>query len=185
MRVVFLDRDGVINEDRPDYVKAWSEFSFIPGSLEALKQLTQRGLRVIVVTNQSIINRNLATRETLEDIFENMKKAVAAYGGRIDAVFYCPHAPENECECRKPEPGLIYRARDAYAIELSETCMIGDSLKDMQCALAAGCGTTILVRTGQGKEAERLCRQKGIEPDYIAENLLEAVAWLLSQSGFS
>jgi D-glycero-D-manno-heptose 1,7-bisphosphate phosphatase len=185
MKVVFLDRDGVINEDRPDYVKRWSEFLFIPGSLEALKQLTARGIRVIVISNQSIINRNLATRVALEEIFENMKTGVAAYGGLIDAVFYCPHVPEDHCDCRKPKPGLLYQARAAYPMDLSDACMIGDSLKDIQCALAAGCGTTILVRTGHGKQAERVCRQEGIKASHIAENLLEAVKWLLSQPGFS
>jgi len=179
MKVIFLDRDGVINQDRDDYVKEWAEFEFIPGSLEAIKELTEHGFRPIVITNQSAINRNMMTRKGLEDIFENMKNAVAAYGGWIEDIFYCPHVPEDGCDCRKPEPGLLYQARDAYGIDLATTYMIGDNLKDMQCARAAGCGKAVLVRTGHGKETERVCNELGMALDYIADNLLDVARWLL------
>jgi D-glycero-D-manno-heptose 1,7-bisphosphate phosphatase len=180
MKAVFLDRDGVINEDRLDYVKGWGEFAFLPGSLDALRLLTQQGYQIIVITNQSIIGRNMVSEPELRHIHNKMVEAVAAHGGKIDAILYCPHSPKDGCACRKPQPGLIYQARDTYALDLSQTCMIGDSLKDIQCARAAGCGKAILVRTGYGRETEQICPEHDIRPDHVAPDLLAAVRWLLS-----
>jgi len=182
LNVVFLDRDGVINQDRVDYVKSWTEFQFIPGSLDALHQLTHAGYRIIVITNQSAINRNMVSEKTLQQIHDNMARAVTAHGGHIEAIFYCPHAPDDGCSCRKPAPGLIHRAQEKYRIDLPKTCMIGDSLRDIECAQKAGCGRTILVRTGYGTESECLCKEKGISPDYVADDLKHAVEWLLEKS---
>ena len=111
MKIVFADRDGVINTDRSDYVKSWSEFEFLPGSLDALKLLTLNDYHVILITNQSVINRKMVTEEELQDIHAKMEDAVIDHGGRIKAVYYCPHVPEDGCSCRKPEPGLIERAK--------------------------------------------------------------------------
>ena len=174
-----MDRDGVINKDRPDYVKKWSEFEFLPGSLDALKLLTLNGYHIILITNQSPINRGKVTAAGLQEIHKKMTGAVVDHGGSIEAIYYCPHIPEDACICRKPEPGLIYRAQADYGLNLSKTCMIGDSLKDIRCARRAGCGRVILVRTGHGKEAERLCRDAGIEADHVADDLMAAVKWLL------
>ena len=174
-----MDRDGVINKDRPDYVKKWSEFEFLPGSLDALKLLTLNGYHIILITNQSAINRRIVTAAGLQEIHKKMTGAVVDHGGSIEAIYYCPHIPEDACICRKPEPGLIYRAQADYGLNLSKTCMIGDSLKDIRCARRAGCGRVILVRTGHGKEAERLCRDAGIEADHVADDLMAAVKWLL------
>jgi D-glycero-D-manno-heptose 1,7-bisphosphate phosphatase len=182
LKIVFMDRDGVINKDRPDYVKNWSEFEFLPGSLDALKLLTLNGYRIILVTNQSVINRGMVTEAGLQSIHEKMTEAVISHGGSIEAIYYCPHAPEDGCHCRKPEPGLIYQAQADYALDLSNTCMIGDSLKDIQCAQRAGCGRVILVRTGHGKETERLCRKGDVKADHVANDLMAAVEWLLSES---
>ena len=182
MKVIFLDRDGVINENRSDYVKRWSEFVFLPRSLEAMKRLALHGYHVFVITNQSVINRKMTTEETLQKMHENMTEAVAACGGHVEAVYYCPHVPEDSCRCRKPEPGLIYRAQADYGLDLSETCMVGDSLKDVVCARRAGCGKVVLVRTGHGREAEGLCQEAGIAPDYVADDLMAAVAWLLGHA---
>jgi D-glycero-D-manno-heptose 1,7-bisphosphate phosphatase len=179
LKFIFLDRDGVINEDRQDYVKRWDEFQFIPGSLEALEQLTVAGYEIIVITNQSVIHRNMVSQEGLQEIHRNMMTTAAKHGGRIEAVFYCPHVPADRCDCRKPAPGLIRQAQEQYGMVLSETCMIGDSFKDMLCAQRAGCGKSILVRTGYGVETESLCREKGLTPDYIADDLKAAVHWLL------
>lgn len=177
-----MDRDGVINKDRPDYVKSWSEFEFLPGSLDALKILTLNGYRIIVVTNQSVINRGMVTEAGLQSIHEKMTGAVTSHGGSIEAIYYCPHAPEDGCDCRKPAPGLIYRAQADYGLDLSDTCMIGDSLKDILCAQSAGCGSVILVRTGHGQETERLCREGDAKADHVANDLKAAVEWLLDQS---
>jgi len=182
LKIIFVDRDGVINRDRLDYVKSWSEFVFLPRSLDALKLLTLRGYSVIVITNQSVINRKLVTEAELEKIHDNMKAAVAARGGNIEAVYYCPHIPEDGCNCRKPEPGLIIQAQADYRHDLSNTCMVGDSLKDIQCARRAGCGKVILVRTGHGQETEGLCREQGTKADHVADDLMAAVEWVLGES---
>ncbi len=172
----------MINKDRSDYVKSWSEFEFLPRSLEALGLLARHGCRVIVITNQSAINRNLVTEAEVQKIHENMTESVAAAGGSIEAVYYCPHAPENGCTCRKPKPGLIHHAQADLEADLSDACVVGDSLKDIQCARLAGCGKAILVRTGHGQEAERLCLDAGIAPDYVADDLMGAVQWLIGES---
>jgi len=180
LKIVFLDRDGVINKDRSTYVKTWSEFEFLPGSLNALRLLTLHQYRIIVMSNQSVINRKMVTEAQLQGIHEKMAKAVAAHGGNIEAVYYCPHLPEDGCGCRKPEPGLVYQAQADYGLELAETCMIGDSLKDIQCGRRAGCGKVLLVRTGYGAHTERLCQEAGISPDHVADDLMAAVKWLLT-----
>jgi D-glycero-D-manno-heptose 1,7-bisphosphate phosphatase len=182
LKTVFLDRDGVINQDRADYVKSWAEFQFIPGSLDALQRLTYAGYRIFVITNQSVINRNMVSEKALQDIHNNMAGAVADQGGHIEAVLYCPHMPEDGCACRKPAPGLMLQAQQRYDINLSRASMIGDSLKDIECARNAGCGTIILVRTGYGAKTENQCKERGITPDHVAEDLWHAVQWLLEKS---
>lgn len=179
LKFIFVDRDGVINEDRADYVKRWAEFQFIAGSLDALQRLTDSGYRIIVITNQSVINRNMVSKKELQEIHSNMAKAIAAHGGHVEAIFFCPHGPDDGCDCRKPAPGLIRQAQAKYDMNLAQTCMIGDSLKDILCARRAGCGKAILVRTGYGTETERQCMKKGVSPDYVADDLNEAVDWLL------
>lgn len=181
MKVVFLDRDGVINKDRLDYVKSWKEFEFIPGSLEAIKQLTENGFAVILITNQSIINRGLVTHEELAKIHSNMTAAIASHGGRVENIYHCPHAPDNGCDCRKPKPGLILQAQKDYNLDLSTIPMIGDSMKDMLTAREAGCGALILVRTGKGEETEKRLEQEGVSVDYVADDLLDAAKWLLEK----
>jgi D-glycero-D-manno-heptose 1,7-bisphosphate phosphatase len=110
-----------------------------------------------------------------------MKMTVEAHGGKIDAVYYCPHVPEDGCHCRKPEPGLILRAQADYGQDLANTCMVGDSLKDIECARRGGCGRVILVRTGHGQETESLCQKQGTRPDHVADDLMAAVEWFLSE----
>ncbi len=178
-KVVFLDRDGVINRDSRDYIKSWSEFEFLPGSLNALQQLTANGFANIVITNQSAINRKLITKEELEYIHRMMKKNVRSRGGRINDIFYCPHTPEDGCDCRKPNPGLIHQAREVYQIDLADSILIGDSARDIECARNAGCGRTVLVRTGYGKQAEEILREKGISANYVADDLYEAAQWII------
>jgi D-glycero-D-manno-heptose 1,7-bisphosphate phosphatase len=178
--VVFLDRDGVINRDSPDYVKSWSEFEFLPGSLEAIKLLTLNGFATIVITNQSVINRKMVSRKVLDHIHIRMKQAVTSQGGQIKDIFFCPHIPEDRCTCRKPNPGLIFKAKNKYRIDISTSVMVGDSAKDIECARNAGCGHAILVKTGNGSQAERILREKQIVPDFIAKDLLEAVGWIIT-----
>ncbi|MDM8552216.1 D-glycero-beta-D-manno-heptose 1,7-bisphosphate 7-phosphatase [Desulfobacterales bacterium HSG2] len=181
-KVVFSDRDGVINRDSPDYIKNWSEFEFLPGSTTAIRHLTSHGFTTIVITNQSMINRKISSEEDLRHIHAMMRKAVISEGGEIRDIFFCPHAPEEGCDCRKPKPGLIYQAQQAYQIDLKNACMIGDSAKDIECGRNAGCGRVVLVRTGNGITAEKRLVEKNIFPDHIAENFYGAVKWVLRQA---
>jgi len=180
--VVFLDRDGVINRDSPGYIKSWSEFEFLPGSLEALKKLTVNGFAVIVITNQSVIHRKMISLKALDHIHDMMKKAVLSSGGDIKDIFFCPHIPEDECDCRKPNTGLILKAEEKHRIDLKASIMVGDSAKDIECARNAGCGTVILVKTGNGALAEKQLKEKMIRPDVIVQDLLEAAHWVISRN---
>jgi len=181
-KVVFLDRDGVINRDSPDYIKSWSEFEFLPGSLEAITLLTLNEFATIIITNQSVINRKMVSRKELDYMHTMMKKAVAFNGGHITDIFFCPHVPEDRCNCRKPSPGLILKAKQKYRINVAASVMIGDSAKDIECARNAGCGHAVLVKTGNGKEAEKILKEKSIFPDVIAKDLLDAVGWILAHN---
>ncbi len=178
-KVVFLDRDGVINQDSPCYIKSWAEFEFLPRSMEALKQLTLNGFVTIIITNQSVINRNMVSIKGLDYIHRMMRKAVQSRGGEIKDIFFCPHTPEDGCDCRKPNPGLIHQAQQAYRIDLEATAMVGDSAKDIECALNAGCGKTILVKTGNGLKAKKILAEKAIYPDHVARDLYDAVDWII------
>jgi D-glycero-D-manno-heptose 1,7-bisphosphate phosphatase len=178
-KVVFLDRDGVINRDSPDYIKSWAEFEFIPGSLEAIKRLTLKGFTIIIITNQSVINRKMVSREGLDYIHTMMITDIESKGGTIKDIFFCPHIPEDGCNCRKPNPGLIYKAQQKYRIDLATAVMVGDSAKDIECARNAGCGHTVLVKTGNGVKAEKILKEKAIYPDYVAQDLLEAVSLIV------
>ena len=177
-KVVFLDRDGVINRDSPDYIKSWEEFEFLPGSIEAIKLLNLNGFTTIIITNQSAINRNMVSKEGLEYIHALMKKAVKSGGGDIKDIFYCPHTPEEGCDCRKPEPGLIYRAQEKYKIDLPTSVMVGDSAKDIECARRAGCGLSILVKSDNIANTEKILSGKKILPDYVALGLYDAAIWI-------
>ncbi len=179
-QTVFLDRDGVINKDSAEYIKHPSEFEFIPKSPEAVALLTQNGFDVIVISNQSMIGRNLASKETLDAVFEKMKTGVEAAGGRITDIFYCPHTPEENCSCRKPKPGLILQAEKKWLIDLTRSFMVGDSAKDIACARAAGCAKTLLVKTGNGPAAYQELIKNQMAPDYYAEDLYDAALWIIN-----
>ena len=178
---VFLDRDGVINHDSPDYIKSWAEFRFIPGSREAIARLTEKGITVIVITNQSAVNRGMVSLETLTQMHDRMCRAVADGGGRIADIFYCPHRPDENCSCRKPRPGLIRAAQRRHGLDLSRAVMVGDSAKDIRSGRAAGCGRSVLVETGNGKHACRELAAAGESPDHVAADLDRAASWILNQ----
>ena len=181
LKTVFLDRDGVINEDSPDYIRCWAEFHFIPGSLDAIARLTRSGCSVIIITNQSVINRRMVALTELESMHRKLCQAVSDGGGRITDIFYCPHRPDEDCDCRKPKPGLIFAARDRYRIDLSSAVMVGDSVKDILVGQAAGCGRTVLVKTGNGMNAIQTLEQTGQSPDHVAADLDRAARWILDQ----
>ncbi|MDD2834384.1 MAG: D-glycero-beta-D-manno-heptose 1,7-bisphosphate 7-phosphatase [Methylotenera sp.] len=150
MKLVILDRDGVINQDSANFIKSPNEWIAIPGSLEAIALLNQYGFRVAVATNQSGVSRGLFDMTTLNSIHEKMHRELAAVGGRIDAVFYCPHSADDDCECRKPKPGMIKEIGKRFSVELSQVYAVGDALRDLQAFASAGC-KPVLVRTGKGE----------------------------------
>ncbi len=177
---IFLDRDGVINIDSPDYIKCEDEFHFIQGSAEAIAIMTRAGFDIIIITNQSAIGRNMITSGVLDTIFNKMKHGVKQAGGTIKDIFYCPHTPDSSCTCRKPAPGLIFQAVEKYGIDLARSCMVGDSAKDILCARNAGCALSLLVRTGNGEKALIELEQMAALPDMTAVNLMEASKWIIS-----
>lgn len=178
--MVFLDRDGTINRDSADYIKSREEFEFLPGSLKAIEELTVNGFTIFVLTNQSALPRKLISLEELERLHAVMCKIVQSSEGKIEDIFYCPHMPDDDCDCRKPAPGLILRAQSKYSIDLADAVMVGDSHRDIECGHNAGCGNTVLVKTGiHEKSAQRLA-EKEIVPDYVAEDLYQAAQWIIS-----
>ncbi len=150
MKLVILDRDGVINHDSDHYIKSPEEWTPIPGSLAAVASLNQNGWRVAVATNQSGLGRGLFDMHALNAMHAKMHKALAAVGGRVDAVFFCPHVPEDLCDCRKPLPGLFIRIAERFGVPMADVPMVGDSHRDLEAGAAAGC-PTLLVRTGKGE----------------------------------
>jgi len=172
-----LDRDGVINANRPDHVKYWAEFEFLPGALGALRRLANLEWPIAVITNQSIIGRGLATRETVEAINARMAAEVQAAGGRIDGVWYCPHAPETGCACRKPAPGLVLAAAEALHLDLAHSFLVGDALSDIQAAHAAGV-YPIMVRTGRGVAQLQSTVPSALGAFTIVDDLQAAVDWI-------
>ena len=160
MKLIILDRDGVINQDSDQYIKSPEEWTPIPGSIEAIARLTQAGFRVVVATNQSGLGQGLFDIETLNAMHGKMHKAVNQLGGRISAVFFCPHTQDAGCSCRKPQPGMLLEIAERYKIALEGIWVIGDSLRDLQAASAAG-ARPVLVLTGKGKKT----RDSGDLPD--------------------
>ena len=150
-KLVILDRDGVINVDSDAFIKSPDEWVAIPGSLEAIARLNQAGYRVAIASNQSGIGRGLFDMAALNAMHEKMNRTAAAVGGRIDAVFFCPHTQEDECECRKPKPGMLQQIVERFEIDPAETPMVGDSLRDLQAGATLGFELH-LVLTGKGRK---------------------------------
>ncbi|MDA4112120.1 MAG: HAD family hydrolase [Thaumarchaeota archaeon] len=139
MRAVFLDRDGVLNKERKDHVKSVRELEIIPGVPEAIAKLSPLDLKIITITNQSVINRGLTTREEVEKIHKKMSQSISAKGGRIDAVYYCPHRPDEDCDCRKPKTGLFRTAALDFDLDLGQSWFVGDKETDAEAANKLGC----------------------------------------------
>ncbi|HMA66259.1 MAG TPA: HAD-IIIA family hydrolase [Desulfosalsimonadaceae bacterium] len=175
---VFLDRDGVINRDSPDYIKSWSEFEFLPGVLDALAELTRREYAIYVISNQSAVGRGLISPAELERIFDGMRRVIASHGGRITDVFSCPHRPDEGCACRKPRPGLIAEACRRHPVDLCRAVMVGDSARDVACARNAGCRYAVRIAP---ETAGPLPQENPLhaEPDFTAPDLARAADWII------
>jgi D-glycero-D-manno-heptose 1,7-bisphosphate phosphatase len=150
MKLVILDRDGVVNHDSDDFIKSPGEWIPIPGSLEAIARLNQAGYRVIVASNQSGIARGLFNVVTLNAIHKKMHESAQLVGAHIDAIFFCPHAADDNCDCRKPKPGMLHEIAKRFNVSLKGVPAVGDSLRDLQAGFVSGC-TPYLVLTGKGK----------------------------------
>jgi D-glycero-D-manno-heptose 1,7-bisphosphate phosphatase len=179
MMAVFLDRDGVICEHRPDYVKSWDEFQFLPGSLEALNELSVFEGPIIVVSNQSCVGRGLVPEDIVRDINSRMVDHIKRSGGRIDDVYFCPHRPEEGCSCRKPATGMLENAAVRYSLDLKNSWMVGDNITDIQMGKSAGCHT-ILVRTGLGETFVKDIYTDGADDPFVYTDLQEAVKAIIN-----
>jgi len=154
MKLVILDRDGVINFDSDAYIKSPAEWKPIPGSIEAIARLNRNGYRVVVATNQSGIGRGLFDMATLNAMNDKMMELVFRQGGRIDALFFCPHTADENCECRKPKTGMFEEIARRFSADLAGVPCVGDSLRDLQAGAAMGC-QPILVLTGKGEKTQK------------------------------
>jgi D-glycero-D-manno-heptose 1,7-bisphosphate phosphatase len=175
MPFLILDRDGVINEDSDEFIKSPEEWVPIPGSIDAIAQLTKEGYRIVVITNQSGVARGLFDLSTLERMHIKMISMVEMAGGKIEAVFFCPHGPEHGCDCRKPKPGLFHAAASHFDFDLAGVPAIGDSYRDLEAAKAVG-ALPILVETGKGLRT--LARHPDLDVP-VFSNLYEAAQHLL------
>jgi D-glycero-D-manno-heptose 1,7-bisphosphate phosphatase len=176
-KLIVLDRDGVINHDSDQFIKSPDEWRPIPGSLEAIARLNHAGFRVVVATNQSGVGRGLLDIATLNAIHERMHKALAQVGGRIDAIFFCPHTADSQCECRKPKPGMLEEIGQRFNVDMTGVPCLGDSPRDLAAAEAVG-AQPMLVLTGKGEKTLR----EGVFPKntVIFPDLAFAVAALLA-----
>ncbi len=153
MKLVIIDRDGVINQDRSDFVKSPDEWIALPGSLEAIARLSRAGWKVVVATNQSGLARGLFDMAALNAMHLKLRRELAAVGGQIDAIFMCPHGPDDNCDCRKPKPGMFVQIGQRYDVDLRGVPAVGDSLRDLQAGAQAGCRPW-LVLTGNGRKTQ-------------------------------
>ncbi len=178
MKLIFLDRDGVINKDLNTYVSRSEDFEFLSGVLEALKRLTVAGYEIVIISNQAGIAKGIYTKNELNRVNDKMVKAIEKAGAKISRVEYCLHADSDNCSCRKPKTGLFKRVLDEKDIDVSRIYFIGDKESDVIAGKNIGC-KTILVLCGKTKEAD--VKHWQTKPDCIKKDLKEAVLWLLSE----
>ncbi len=172
---IFLDRDGVIIENRPNYVRTWDDVAVYSQALAALKVISGSPYKIVVVTNQSAVGRGLVPLTTVVAINDRLADIIAEAGGRVDAMFICPHAPQDGCSCRKPRPGLLLKAAQALSLDLHRSIMIGDAISDLLAGKAAGIPTLALVQTGRGAQQAGLQTAEQARPFSIFAALSEAL----------
>lgn len=180
---VFLDRDGTIN-DEVEYLDCPEGLRLIPGAVQAIRLLNQAGIAAILVTNQAGVGRGYFPETKVREIHAQLTRQLAAYGVHLDAIYYCPHHPDDGCDCRKPKPGMLKRAAEEQGLDLGRSFTVGDKVSDLEAGHRVGC-RTVLVLTGYGTEAREAFKSSDFQPDHIASDLFEAVQWILSQQGCS
>lgn len=184
---IFMDRDGTVCEE-VGYVNHVERLRLIEGSAEAIRKANLAGFQTVLVTNQAGVARGYMSEELVGETHDRLRDLLAEHDARLDGIYYCPHHPDvgpsryrKACECRKPEPGMLLRARDEMGIDLDASYVIGDSIKDVQTAKKVG-ATGILVLTGYGRgQLEYQSAAWSIRPDHVAENLAEAISWILER----
>ncbi|MBU0608371.1 MAG: HAD family hydrolase, partial [Armatimonadetes bacterium] len=180
---VFLDRDGVINEDRDDYVKSWAEYVFYPGALEALRRLRAAGCEVYLVTNQAGVGKGIMPRRALLDILLRLRATVRRHGGMIHGIAFCPHTRQAGCACRKPRPGMLRTLAFKYGLDPTRSVIVGDSCGDIAAGQAVGC-RTILLHTRTAAGVTRHLDTCAHPPDHQCASLLQAVELILQMPPF-
>lgn len=181
MKLIIIDRDGVINEDSDAYIKSPEEWMAVPGSLEAIARLNKAGYTIAVATNQSGLSRGYFDLTTLSSIHRKMDAQLAEVGGNIDAIFYCPHSPDDGCECRKPLPGLLNDISERFQTNLENVLFVGDTISDIQAALAAK-AKPVLVKTGKGQNTVKLLKENGLSKVPVFKNLADVVGDILADA---
>lgn len=185
MKIIFVDRDGVINRD-PDeitdkrYVTKWEEFQFLPGVLDALRQLTQEGYKIVIISNQAGVGKGIYTKERLDEITGKMLEQIEANGGKIHSVQYCIHEANDNCECRKPKTGLFKMAAEGLDIDFTKTYFIGDTKRDIEAGKRIGC-RTVLVLCGKTKNKREIARWKS-KPHLVVKDLAKAVKIIIKKA---
>ena len=177
-RAVFIDRDGTIARDVP-YCSRPEDFELLPDVVEGVKLLNERNFKVVVVTNQSGVARGYFTEETLAKIHDKMRAELARYGARVDAIYYCPHHPDDNCECRKPKPKMLLHAASDLDIDLKQSFIIGDSDMDVEAGNRAGCRSIRIAEASTEGELEK----RMLYTDYVAPNVNDATQWIISKQG--
>ena len=176
---IFLDRDGVVIQNRPDYVRSWRDVEFLPAAVDALARLADTPYPIVFVTNQSAVGRGIISLETAQEINRRLVAELRAQGCRVDGVFMCPHAPEDGCNCRKPKPGLLFQAAEALGLDLPASLMIGDAWTDLQAGAAAGVPRLGLLLTGRGRQQLALPRPPEVAHARVFSDLSAALDALL------
>ena len=178
---IFLDRDGVLIENRANYVRDWSDVKIFPDAIQALSNQKLENYKIVIVTNQSGVGRGIIPIETAEKINMRLVDLIRDKSGKLDGAYICPHSPDMKCDCRKPKPGLLLKAADELSLDLKRSWMIGDAWSDVQAGQAAGVRGTVIVKTGRGEEQLSMPHPSRIKNHFICDNLTHALNVVLDQ----
>ncbi len=176
---VFLDRDGTINEE-VEYLHEPDELRLLPGTAQAVRLLNQAAIPVILVTNQAGVGRGYYSEAAMHALHSELAVRLAARGAHLDAIYHCPHHPDENCDCRKPKPGMLLQAAAEHGIDLRRSFVIGDKMSDLEAGKRAG-SHTVLVLTGYGRAERRAFQGRDFQPDHVGEDLLAVVRWILAR----